>query len=233
MYTPMLSMGMIASAGRSGGAFANSLLLEMNGADNSTIFTDSSVNNHGTVVYGDAKISTSWSIFGGAGGLLDGNGDYLEIADHPSLRLGVIDWTTALYIRPLALPSTSAGAGVIGKRDQTGNTADSWMLVFNQTTGTLSLVELFGGGFVSNTMSESLSLSTNYHIELSRSVNTIRGFVNGVQRLSYTTSHNFDGGTNPISIGRNATGYLNAHLDYVSITKGLALHTADFTPPGI
>jgi len=52
-----------------------SLLLNGNGTNGSTTFTDSSVNNHTITRNGNAQISTTQSKFGGSSMYFDGNGD--------------------------------------------------------------------------------------------------------------------------------------------------------------
>ena len=59
------------------------LLLHCNGVDTSTTFTDSSTAATKTMTaVGNAQIDTAQSVFGGASGLFDGNGDYLTTPDH-------------------------------------------------------------------------------------------------------------------------------------------------------
>jgi hypothetical protein len=57
------------------------LLLHMDGANNSTTFTDSSASPKTVTAYGDAKVSTTQSKWGGASASFDGSGDYLMIDD--------------------------------------------------------------------------------------------------------------------------------------------------------
>lgn len=64
----------------------------MDGANNSTTFTDNSSLALPVSVFGDAKISTSQSKFGGSSGLFDGNGDYLQ-ATSSGFTFGTDDFT--------------------------------------------------------------------------------------------------------------------------------------------
>ncbi len=56
----------------------------MNGADGSTTFTDSATGgSHTWTAYGNAQIDTAQNKFGGASGLFDGSGDYIDTPDSP------------------------------------------------------------------------------------------------------------------------------------------------------
>jgi len=65
-----------------------SLLLNANGADNSTVFTDTSPTPKTVTAVGNAKISTSQSKFGGSSMYFDGTGDYLTSPSSTDFDLG-------------------------------------------------------------------------------------------------------------------------------------------------
>src|SRR5687768_6144765 len=72
-------------------------LLHMDGADGSTTFTDESGKTW--TARGDAQIDTAQSVFGGASGRLDGNGDFVDTPDHADWDFGSGDFTLDLRVR--------------------------------------------------------------------------------------------------------------------------------------
>ena len=70
-----------------------SLLLHMDGANNSTTFTDRSYSPKTVTAFGNAKISTAQSKFGGASAAFDGSGDYIEFDRGTDLQFGAGDFT--------------------------------------------------------------------------------------------------------------------------------------------
>lgn len=80
------------------------LLLPFDGANNSTIITDSSVSPKTVTVIGDAKISTADSMFGGASALFSGvaGGGYLSIASNPFFNFGTGPFALEAWVRPLS-----------------------------------------------------------------------------------------------------------------------------------
>ncbi|MDP6925246.1 MAG: hypothetical protein R2568_10385 [Candidatus Scalindua sp.] len=79
------------------------LLLHMDGANNSTSFTDSSDNTHSVTAYGNAKMSTSPKKFGTASASFDGSGDYLAVPDSADLNFGSGNFTLDTLTCPRSL----------------------------------------------------------------------------------------------------------------------------------
>ena len=83
-------------------------LLHFDGANNSTVFTDSSpFNQNVSVVTGTPKISTAMSKFGGSSLYLDGSSS-IKIPDNANLNLGTGVFTIEFWFYLLSLPSDSA-----------------------------------------------------------------------------------------------------------------------------
>ena len=83
------------------------LLLNGNGTNGSTTFTDSSNSSHTVTASGNAQISTTQSKFGGSSMYFDGSGDYLVIAQDTSTDLsGVVDFTIEAWVRPANVSGT-------------------------------------------------------------------------------------------------------------------------------
>lgn len=200
-----------------------SLLLHMNGADASTTFTDSSRNAHTVTAVGNAQIDTAQSKFDGASGLLDGTGDYLTVPNHASLKFGTGDFTIDGWFRFADID----GEFLFSDRDGSGTTdslgcfmvaGEVW--VYDETAE------------IAITTTASITTATWYHIEMGRSGTTFKIFVDGVEKSSATCTSNFNN-TSTLRIGGDAAGGnpINGHIDEFRISKGIARHTAAFTPP--
>ena len=206
------------------------LLLHMDGADTSTTFTDVSKNVLTVTAFGNAQVSTAQSKFGGASLLLDGTGDYIAATDNAGFDVGSGDFTIDLWARFISHPAASNAlfAQSDGVDANTGISID----MFN-----VSRLYVQAGGAVNGSAWASFVPvnDTWYHIEVARSGSTIYIFVDGVS-LSVTIDTAF--GTVPNStatakIGsyQGTTGFVNGYIDEFRFTKGLARHTAGFTPP--
>jgi hypothetical protein len=190
------------------------------------VYDAAMMNNMETV--GDAKLSTAVSKFGGTSMSFDGTGDYIllnSVGSNALYAFGTGDFTIEcwVYLNALACyiydgrPASTNGA------QPTIYTNGSGVLYYftnvaNQITGS------------------TLSLSTWYHIALSRSGTSTKMFVNGIQVGStYTDSTSYTNTAARPVIGID--GYslsnqpFNGYLDDLRITKGLARYTANFSAP--
>lgn len=205
-------------------------LLHMDGADGSTSFVDEG--GHTVTAVGNAQIDTAQSKFGAASGLFDGSGDYLSVPDSDDWRLdggsNANEWTIDFWIRF----ASSAGDHGFLSQEVDGN--NFWRFIRNSSYGVIQFWQKQGG---SNTINLgwtwSNAANTWYHVALVKQGTTgYKLFVDGIQigsTLTDTTPlENFGA---PLKVG-NAVGYeLNGWLDEVSISKGVARWTGNFTPP--
>ena len=74
-----------------------SFLSHFDGVDGSTTFTDET--GKSIVPYGDTKISSTQSKFGGSSAYFDGSGDYLAIAASNDFEFGAGDFTVECWFR--------------------------------------------------------------------------------------------------------------------------------------
>lgn len=210
-------------------------LLHMNGSDGSTTFTDESGKTW--TANGNAQIDTAQSKFGGASGLFDGTGDYLDTADHADWRLdGGSDsneWTIDFWVRFNGDP----GTGVQGFVQQFVNTSNFWSMHLDNNTVVFQLVD-------AGTITVSLSFAWNpatdtwYHVALvKQGVTGYKAFVDGTQigstQTDTSTMPDFSGNLRVAlyTNGAGSTFYLNGWMDELRISKGIARWTANFTPP--
>jgi hypothetical protein len=202
-----------------------SLLLNGNGTNGSTTFTDSSSYGHTVTPNGNAQISTVQSKFGGASMYFDGSGDYLSLPnDQTSFDFGTGNFTIECWIYWPGGPGN-----IFSQRHafDNNNTGMSWR------TSTSNLLFFYGnglGGF--STPSTSLPTNAWNHIALTRNGNTFTMWINGQSQATNTITATMI--YYPPAIGRVqgvAAEYLNAYLDDFRITKGVARYTSNFEPP--
>ena len=204
-----------------------SLLLHGDGTNGSTTIVDSSPTPKTVTAVGDAKISTAQSKFGGASVLFDGSGDYLTTPNIDSFNLSSGDLTIETWIR---LNATNKTQGIFSSRGTEGGG-----VVFRvQSDNTLVF-------FITNQASTAalnpgvVSVNTWHHVAVTRSGNTFRLFLDGIAGSAVTSSATGTAGSALIAVGTEntvtATSPLDAYIDDLRITKGVARYTANFTPP--
>lgn len=211
---------------------AVSLLLHMDGANNSTTFPDSSANHLAVTANGGAVVSTAQSKFGGSSAYFDGAGDYLTVPSSTPLELGDSDFTIEMWYY-YESPNTNPYPALISKGEQGSIASDAWTLEF--TGGNL--------GAIFWTASNGPSGGTPpqdqwVHVALTRSGSDARLFVDGVLQGTYSSFTN--------TIATNANGQLvigcgwydltsrffKGYIDELRITKGVDRYGAsNFTPP--
>jgi len=207
------------------------LLLNFNGTNGSTTFTDSSPNGLTVTPVGDAQISTAQSKFGGASALFDGTGDWLSIADNALWDFVYAgDFTIEMWIRF----STTSNVGIIGQSGGGGN-APKWGLYLNDQFilpgGNLAW-HLGQNGDVG--VAWSPDVDEWYHLAATRSGNDWRFFANGQQIGATQTSSARPGAVaSDLRIGADGEDYrrFTGYIDDLRIVNGVALYTANFTPP--
>ena len=207
-----------------------SLLLYGDGTNGSTTIVDSSSSPKTVTAFGDAQISTVISDpFGNTTGVIafDGNGDYLTISSSSALSFGSGDYTIEFWIRWTALP---AAQGIIF-----GGPNNSLQIYY---TSTLFFGSVANSVVVSNKVVGDFfipwtpSLAVWYHFALTKASGSARLFIDGSQvgdtkasAINYTGENNFIGGDPGL------VWYVNANIDDLRITKGVARYTQNFTPP--
>lgn len=205
-----------------------SLLLPMNGSNNSFDFYDDSQYNKNILVYNDSKITTSQSKFGGSSAVFDGN-DYLVInnsAGDSSFNLKDTDWTIEAWIRPTG--NWGKYNTIVGKRGAGGSdgTGADFYLYLRQSSGALSFYSDLIGGMESG--ATPIPNMWN-HVAAVRKNNTISLYLNGVRILRFAGNANYV--TNrTLCIGGWPTGdeYFYGHMNDVRITKGVARYDGEF-----
>jgi YD repeat-containing protein len=210
-----------------------SLLLHGDGADGTTLFTDSSAVPKAVTSMGDTKISTAQSKFGGSSLYFDGVHDYVALPAAPSLTMKSSDFTIEMWVNKLGNnanysrlwnPDGDYYADLIIAIDPNGN-----LVSYGSSTGTSWNLWAFATGIpVPN--------GTWKHVALVRNGGTVTLYLDGVGTVMTTslgTTALHDGGYSHVIGGQgpNPDRALNGYVDDVRITKGVARYTTNFTPP--
>jgi hypothetical protein len=214
-----------------------SLMLSMDGANNSTTFIDSSQNALAITAVADAKISTAQSKFGGSAAYFDGTGDYLTVASNAVNAFGLGDFTIECWVNFSALPGTNQFMGIANVMTSPSSATFTmwWFALFNDAGTNRLRLGRHGNGDVFAYVNWTPSLNTWYHVAATRSSSSvIRLFIDGVSQSVTTSGSNWANdfsATTILSVGYVATALtFNGYIDDFRLTRA-ARYTASFTPP--
>lgn len=202
-----------------------SLLIPFDGPNNSTVFGDYSLNRNIITAYGDAKISTTQSVFGGSSGYFDGTGDYLSILDSSLFVFGLADFTIECWIK-----TSTANKTILDR--YMSSIATNWQ-IFITSSGYLQWYT----STPQKTGSVVVTDGNWHHIAIVRSNNILNFYVDGVIDGSGSNDYtNYSTSVTYLGIGaqinsRNAFYDFNGYIEEVRITKGAARYTGNFTVP--
>jgi YD repeat-containing protein len=238
----LLATGVALAAGGDPHFNSVGLLLHGDGADNSTVMTDSSSSPKAITVVGNAKISTAQSKFGGSSMAFDGNDDYLSVPATPgnNFSFGTGDFTIEgwFYL-------SSAGGGYRN-------------LIVIPWGSTYMSIRFGDGGFSGALQfaSDSTTFPTVYssehtqaslagawhHVAFTRSGGSSRAFLDGnlltlrnnifsgAPVTSWADTSNISSVTQAYVSQPGGVAWLG-YVDDVRITKGVARYTSNFVPP--
>lgn len=217
--------------------YSKVLGLHCNGTNGSTTFTD--VKGKTVTANGNAQISTAQypSITGkSSSGYLDGTGDYLSVPASSDFDFGSGDFAIRFLVRLSTVPGAGQYVCLMDNRNSSGTDmqfamwyggTEKWYFSYT-TDGT---AQTSTSGISSHTP----SVNTWYSVEWVRNGTSLKVYVDGAGSTSHNigTATLFNSGS-ALNIGRSATNayYMTGYLSEIEIYKGVAIHTADFTPSG-
>ena len=203
----------------SAGETQHQLLVHFDGVDGVQAYTAES----GQVLnfVADAQLDTAQKVFGTASLLLDGTGDYINIANGDEFDFGEEDFTIDFRVRHQTSVSAKTYLG----------SSSSGMVIIQQSATTMGFYRTWPSA-VTFTHS-ALSVDTWYHIAIVRSGNSAYLFIDGVLEDTQAVTGNYAFNGTYLQIGTYSSGNLplKGHMDELSIRKGVAVWTADFVIP--
>jgi len=202
------------------------LWLKFEGANGSTIFTDSSSQNNTITRYGSPSITTSNSKFGNSCLGINAT-SYLKINRSESFDIGAGQPFTIqmwLYITG----GTGAYGGLISMRD-----APVYCPIETNITNNGTLSIKIGNATLTDWDSSSFTMSTYVwrHFAIVGDGSLIKVYNHGVQSAAFAQPH-WPNDEYPLQINRNGDNQMQscANIDHLSFHK-TALWLSDFTPP--
>lgn len=218
----------LSSSGVSGNDTNTKLLLHADGTNGSTTFTDSSASAHGVTASGGAQISTTQSKFGGASASFNGTAStYVSTPGSTDFSFTNTDSLTIDFWFKLNDTAT-AMAFMGGATWANDTTVDSWV------------IDTYQGlrfAHYSSQIAYSWTKDTNWHHFALVGVNgSFTMYLDGTSVATGTMSASWGSPSSTLYLGTGGTHYtnnvfLNAYMDEVRFTKGVARWTANFTPP--
>ena len=198
-------------------------LLHFDGANNSTVFTDSSLFNQTvSVVTGTPKISTDMSKFGGSSLYLDGSSS-IKIPNNANLNLGTGVFTIEFWFYLLSLPISEA----------------MFLQKFGSPRQQISIYSSgeLSSGFLYGTLTSTTVITTGawYHVAVVRETTNgvIKQYINGVHEGGTAGGGGGsvdNAGDLTIGSGFSGSNGVTGYIDEFRYRKE-AVYTTNFTPP--
>ena len=195
------------------------LLATATGTSDNNNITDASANSHTITVSGDAHAGTfSPYRSGGYSTYFDGTGDYLRT---PTINLSG-NFTIEFFINLNAI-TTDVGIFSFGALSST----NSILELYNNTSGQFRLYSSSGGELGA---SSAVEANKWYHVAITRSSNTFKAYLDGVEFADDTTARTIN---SAITIGGyvNTSYLMNGHIRDFRITTNIEYPSNNFTPP--
>jgi len=198
-----------------------SLLLNMDGTNGSTTFTDSSLSPKTVTVAGNAQLSTGVVKNGTASALFDGTGDEITATLG---TFGTANFTIEAHVYPVSkvqsypcLLRITDGTNTLYVQHNSDSRANQFYI--NDGTTSAGTATQANGAW--------------YHVAVVRSSGTLTLYVDGVSTGSFSHSRNYGAITFKAGGSAAEAGSLsfNGHLDNLRVTQGVARYTTTFTPP--
>lgn len=226
MHAQLLASYGVGSGGGSDPHWASVVALcHFNGADGSTVITDSSSYSRSLSAQEDAQIDTSQSVFGGASLLLDGTGDRVLSGSSGSLIIGNQDFTLEGRLR-----TSTNNRGILDLR-----IPGELGIYFGVAVTTGALQAFTNSGTSVNLLGTTNVCDGSWHAyAFSRVAGTLRFFVDGVLDGSGAMANNIGvtGGQMTIGAANNNTVNFSGHLDEMRLTIGVGRYISSYTPSG-
>ena len=220
------------AAGNTDPYFSNvSLLLK----GDATPIVDSSSSPKTVTAFGGATVNTTIKQFGNGSLEFDGStSKYLTVTADTALDMGTGDFTIECWVRLKAMPTGESwpNAKWIFGSGPANSGANVQLYI-----GAANLhFDLASDGNSEVNAAHGMVINQWYHVAVTRGGASIRGFVDGNQVGSTVTSGSswlggYSWGIGAAEPGTALDANINAFIDDLRVTKGIARYTANFTPP--
>ena len=212
-----------------------SLLLNMDGTNASTSFTDASPNALTVTANGNAQISTAQSKFGGASALFDGAGDFLTIPDNAAFEFGSQNLTWEMWIKTT---SSDQYDTLLSRTGTSGLDAGEFIVLMNNASSTAGDIAVYFADFNAGaplllTTGASVRDDAWHHIAIVRNGSAWAVYIDGTSRATATWAGTIADISNSIYIAADQafTRHYNGYIDSLRLTKAQARYTANFSAP--
>lgn len=196
-----------------------SILLKMNGLNNSNIFTDASLNNNIVTAVSNARISTAFNRVDFEQSLfLPADGSRLNWQNSSLFAFGVGDLTVEFWVYRTTSPQFVRFMG-----------GGSWGIELGATGSNTK----WGSPAGERILTPAPPANQWVHVAFSRAAGIIRVFYNGVLQASNTDSGDINSTTGTIYLGADNSGTFpfGGYVDELRITKGIARYISNFQMP--
>ena len=196
------------------------LLLHMDGADTSTVFTDSSSQSLSVTPYGSAQISTAQSVFGGASALLNGSSDYLETT-FPD-----VDWSVDFTVECWLRQTTGGGDQAVFSAGNLQSGVGG-LNCYVTDSGSIDI----NNGFAGNISGGSVVPGVWTHLAIVQISGTSYAYQDGVAIGSGATNYPVQTGVVRVGANPNYGQYFSGHVEELRVVKGVGIYTGAFSVP--
>ena len=172
---------------------------------------------------GDSTAATARSV------ALDGN-DYLSVGSSSDYSMGTGDFTVECW----AKSSNTSNKGFFQISSTSGGLQQSnyWQTIAAAYNG--SQWACYGNGTfntIHTSSNETFETDTWYHIAYVRSSGTSKLYVNGVEKISFSDTYDYDGTDIAIGSYYSSGQAITGNISNFRVVKGTAIYTAPFTVP--
>lgn len=195
-----------------------SLLLKMNGPNNGSIFTDSSLNNNVVTAVSNARTSTAITVANFEQSLsLPGDGSRINWQNSSLFAFGTGDLTVEFWVYRTTSPSLVRFIG-----------CGSWGIELGSGSNTK-----WGSPAGERILTAPPPLNQWVHVAFCRAAGIIRLFYNGVLQASNTDTGDISSTAGIAYLGADNTGTFpfGGYVDELRITKGIARYVSNFQIP--
>jgi PKD repeat protein len=219
----------------------SSLVLNFQGANDSSTFVDTSYMPKPVINFGTPLIKTQQYKFNNSSGYFDGS-SYISIPGNPDFEFGTGDYTVEGWVYPIVSSGSQLTAPIRLLRMNMSTLAD-YKIDYTFEITSLTTVRFFGGSSGGTTTEWFANINANSwtHIAFTRQCGVMKVFVNGVQCTVKSGSAN--NATNITSVSQlslpassNTSGLMPSnpcYIDNLVVTKSVAKYTYNFSVPAV